>query len=121
MQDKYIICQLPSNSTIPEWGNLGEIFAVIRTSDELTVVCRETNIPGNVKFESGWRVLKVQGPLEFSQVGVISKLATTLADVDASIFILSTYDTDYILIKDSNLKQAIRALQQVGYRIKSPR
>jgi hypothetical protein len=92
-------------------------MAMVRTADEFSVVCDERNVPGHIKMEKGWRILKVQGPLEFSQVGVLAAIAMPLAKVGVSIFVLSTFDTDYILVKEPSLLLAIDALQNAGHTI----
>jgi hypothetical protein len=87
----------------------------MRTKDELTVVCEEIRVPTGFLVEKGWRALKVQGPLEFSMIGVLATLAVTMAASDVSIFVLSSYDTDYILVKENDLDRAKQALVESGH------
>jgi hypothetical protein len=99
------ICRLDSGEEFPLWLQKDEFTAVVRTPEELSVVCAESSVPGHVKAEKGWRILKVRGPLEFTQVGVLSAIIVPLAQAGVSIFTVSTYDTDYVLIKGSTLVQ----------------
>ncbi|MCK5430181.1 MAG: ACT domain-containing protein, partial [Anaerolineales bacterium] len=96
----FAVCRLPAQAPSPEWAQSDELLAFTRTRDEFSIVCAEEQIPANVTAERGWRILKVVGPLDFSLVGVLASLAVPLADAGVSIFALSTYDTDYILVKD---------------------
>lgn len=111
------VCQLAADAPQPDWARLGDLLVFLRTPDELTVVCAQQSVPPEVRSESGWRALKVGGPLAFSEVGVLAGLAVPLAEAGVSIFALSTYDTDYILVRESALAGAIAALQAAGYTI----
>lgn len=88
-----------------------------RTQDELSVVCEEETVPPQLEADRGWRLLGVQGPLEFSMVGVLAGLATTLANANISIFAISTYDTDYLLVRDQDLHRAVDALRAATYAV----
>ena len=100
---------------VPE-GLSGEgFFFVARTDDELSVVC-ETGLlcDGATAREDGWRALKVQGPLDFGLVGILAKITSALADADVPVFAVSTYDTDYVLVKEGDLQAAVEALREAG-------
>ncbi len=88
----------------------GEFFSATRTSDELSIVCCEKNIPEDIKCEKNWRILKIEGPLDFSLIGILASISSILAERKISIFAVSTYDTDYILIRDSDVNDAVEAL-----------
>jgi hypothetical protein len=111
------ICRLPPEEAIPPWVQNKGLTALVRTADEFSIVCNERYVPGHIKMEKGWRILKVQGPLEFSQVGVLAAIAMPLAQSGVSIFVLSTFDTDYILVKESSLLLALDALKNAGHTI----
>jgi hypothetical protein len=117
----FIICRLPAEAPFPDWARGENLLALIRTADELSVVCEETDeLPDDVRVEGDWRALKVSGPLDFSLVGVLADLAGTLAQAGVSMFALSTFDTDYLLVKSADLPAACEALEQAGHQIDSP-
>jgi hypothetical protein len=111
------ICRLPADAPFPAWAQQGCLTALVRTSDELSVVCDEKMIPGQILAEKGWRALKVEGPLDFSLTGVLASLSGVLADSGISLFAISTYDTDYILVKNTRLSDAVGALRAAGHRV----
>ncbi|HZW03140.1 MAG TPA: ACT domain-containing protein [Anaerolineaceae bacterium] len=111
------VCRLPPDAEIPDWAWNGPVQSVTRTAEELSVVCAAAGVPDGVRAECGWRALKVEGPLDFSLVGVLASLAGTLAAVEVSIFVLSTFDTDYLLVKAESLETAVEALRAAGCRV----
>jgi hypothetical protein len=92
-------------------------FSVTRTPDELSIVCVESQAPDDAKSERGWRVLQVIGPLEFSLTGILAAIAAPLAAAGVSIFAISTFDTDYVLVKEENLAKALDALRAADHRV----
>ena len=114
---RYAVSQLPANAALPA-GCLDDPFAsVTRTQEELSLVVPETQIQPSWTTETGWRIIQVAGPLDFSLVGILANLAATLAEAGVSIYALSTYNTDYILVKESDLDQARQALTRAGHTI----
>jgi len=111
------ICRLDKDAPVPEWALKGSFFSVTRTVEELSVVCPKIHVPAGVKREGGWRCIKVQGPLDFSLTGILASLTTPLAKKEISVFAISTYDTDYLLVKEENLKKAIEILVKKGNRV----
>jgi uncharacterized protein len=109
------VARLGAGEPVPEWAEGGAIGAVVRSADELTVVCPSANVPDGVRRESGFRALFVRGPLDFGMTGVISGLSAPLARAGVPIFVLSTFDTDYLLVREHQLKQASRALREAGH------
>jgi uncharacterized protein len=87
----------------------------MRTPDELSVVCGEDGVPVGVLAERGFRALKLEGPVPFTTVGVVSSMTRPLAEAGISVFVLSTYDTDYLLVKSTALDRAIKILGRAGY------
>jgi hypothetical protein len=109
------ICRLEPGSDLPAWVQ-GDFFcAVTRTDEELSVVCPEAAVPGSVLRDQGWRCLKIEGPLDLADTGVLHALARPLAEAKISIFALSTFNTDYLLVKGKDLDHAIRVLSQQGH------
>ncbi len=109
------VCRLCASQSIPQWAYQGEFFSITKTTEELSIVCSEVVIPENVVCEKGWRALKIAGILDFSLVGILSVVATILAKAKVSIFAVSTYNTDYILVKAKDLEGALQALAHEGY------
>jgi uncharacterized protein len=111
---RYAVCRLAADAGAPEWA-VGPFVSVTRTHDELSVVCPEGLVPEGTKCDSGWRVLQVAGPLEFSLTGVLAAIATPLANAGIGIFAIATFDTDYVLLKEENLARATEALHGAGH------
>lgn len=95
----------------------GPFFSVTRTGDELSIVTELSRVPVGVPSQSGWRVFKVHGPFILSEIGVLSALASPLAEAKISLFAMSTFDTDYLLVASSTLSAAIGALERAGHTI----
>lgn len=117
LQDKYAVCRFDHNASIPEWIKSNEFLSITKTADELSIVCLQENIPYEVQCEKDWRLLKVEGPLDFSLIGILASISNTLANKGISIFAISTYETDYILVKEKDLECAVDALLHQGNRI----
>jgi uncharacterized protein len=119
LEEKYGVCRLEKDEPIPAWCQKGEFYSITKTSEELSIVCSQRYIPEDIKCERDWRILKVEGPLDFSLIGILASISTLLAKSNISIFALSTYDTDYILIKGKDINNAITALRSEGYEVKN--
>ncbi|WP_238883609.1 ACT domain-containing protein [Clostridium sp. YIM B02551] len=113
----YGVCRLSAEDEIPRWALQSDIYSITKTHDELSIVCNEENIPEGIECEKQWRALKVQGPLDFSLIGILSTISSALAQHKISIFAISTYDTDYILVKDDKRNEAVQALKAIGCEI----
>jgi len=110
LPEKLGICHLASKTPIPEWAKDIYFCSITRTADELSIVCPQDKIPGGVLFERDWRAFKLEGDVELSSVGVIASLAKPLAEAGISIFNVSTYETNYVMVEDKNLDKAKEAL-----------
>jgi uncharacterized protein len=110
------VCRLPSSAPWPAPGG-AVLFSVTRTADELSVVCLEADAPAGARVEGGWRALKLHGPIPFGEVGVLAGLSGALAQAGLSVFALSTYDTDYLLVRTGELPAAVEALRQAGCQV----
>lgn len=104
------ICRLPPTSPIPEWIGDKDFVSVTRTPDELSIVCYEAQVPGDVKAERSWRMLGIKGPLDFSMTGVLASLVSPLSDAGIAVFAISTYNTDYLLIKADRFDRTLEIL-----------
>ena len=105
------ICRLPPTSPIPDWIGDIDFVSVTRTPDELSIVCYEARVPGEVKAERNWRMLGIKGPLDFSMTGVLASLVSPLSDAGIAVFAISTYDTDYLLVKADRFDRALEILE----------
>ncbi|MFV0413339.1 MAG: ACT domain-containing protein [Oscillospiraceae bacterium] len=112
---EFAVCKVQSISEV----NFNRDFVFLsKTDEEISLVCEAGWVPkGAGPVETGWRALKIQGILDFGMVGVISKIAAVLAGEGISIFVVSTYNTDYIFVKEHNLQKSLRLLQESGYTI----
>lgn len=117
LPDSLTICRLEPSEPFPDWVMTGDLLSLTRTSDELSVICPQAIVPDGILADKEWRALKVQGPLDFSLVGVLAELSGLLAAAKVSIFVISTFDTDYILVKEEKLAAAISALQKAGHQV----
>ena len=104
------ICHFERKSPVPEWADNAAFCSITRTRDELSIVCPQTIIPGGVLKEDNWRAFKLEGEISIDTVGVIASLSKPLADEGISVFNISTFQTNYILVEDKNLKKAIEVL-----------
>lgn len=116
-KNKYGVCRLDVNETIPSFAQKSEFFSITKTHDELSVVCLEKDIPSDVLWERDWRIFKIQGVLDFSLIGILAEISSVLAENKISIFAISTYDTDYILVKDKDVSSASKVLLNNGYKV----
>jgi hypothetical protein len=115
---RFAVCRLAPQEPVPSWAlTTGEFTSVSRTRDELSIVCAEDGVPSGIQCAPGWRILRVEGPLDFAQTGILASLAAPLADAGVSIFAISTYDTDYVLVEEQQLDSAVRALRAAGHTV----
>ncbi len=113
------VCQLPEDAPIPEWASHGTFQALLRTPGEVTVICDAAIVPDDVRSQKHWRCFSLKGPIPFTETGVLSSIAVPLAAAGIGIFVLSTFDTDYVLVAGRQLDDATKALAAAGHRITS--
>lgn len=111
----FAICQLPANQALPSWAHGEPFTSITSTRDELSIVCPEQNIPADIKADRGWICLKLEGPFPFTQTGVLSSFIAPLSGNAIPIFAISTYDTDYVLIKEAFQDAGLGFLQAAGH------
>jgi hypothetical protein len=117
LDSHYAVCRMCPDAPVPEWGQDGAFWSATRTADELSIVCEANYVPDDVIAEGNWRCLKVAGPLDFGMVGLLAGLTAVLAKAGISIFALSTYDTDYLLVRSARVVEAIGVLREAGYQV----
>lgn len=110
-EQTYAICRLPAYAAVPLWAENSPLLSITRTTEELSIVCIESKIPTGVQAERGWTYLKVVGPLDFDLVGIVASLTQPLAHRGIAVFVISTFDTDYLLVKQDQLRETIETLQ----------
>jgi hypothetical protein len=117
LPEQFIVARLAANASLPSWATQGRFFSITRTPDELSVVCPVEQVPEAFRGHLRWGAFKVRGPLAVSEVGVLASLATPLADARISVFVVSTFETDYVLVNSEQLPYAITALREAGHKI----
>ena len=119
---EFAVCRLPASAAIPAWATRSPLFCVMRTADELSIVCAAGDVPveaaaAGAQAAAGWRALKLHGPFPFEETGVLAAILAPLAAAGVSIFALSTYDTDYVLVREPQLASAAAALRSAGHTV----
>jgi hypothetical protein len=117
LEDELAVARLGPRDAMPDWAARGSLSSVTRTPEELSVVCSAAGIPPDVPAERGWRALRVAGRLDFSLTGVLASIVGPLAAAKVSVFVVSTYDTDYILVREQGLAAAVRCLTAAGHEV----
>ena len=113
----FALVRLAADAPLPSWAMHGEFFSVTRTGDELSVITETAFVPARLRTEVSWRVMKVHGPFDFSEVGVLASLVGPLAAAGVSVFTISTFDTDYLLVRCIQLREAVAALRNASHAV----
>ena len=111
------VCRLEPDAPLPTWALASPFVSLTRTAGELSVVCAASAVPADVRTEPGWRCLAVAGPLDFAETGILAALTVPLAAAAISVFALSTFDTDVLLVRAVDLDHALAVLTAAGHRI----
>jgi len=117
LEGPYAVCQLEATAQVPAWAEGEGFLSISRASDELTIVCPQKRVPPGVKAERDWRCFRLLGPFDFALTGILAAVLNPLAQAGVGVFAVSTYNTDYVLIKSERLNQGIMALSQAGHRV----
>lgn len=118
LPDTFAICRLDPHAPIPSWVTNSDFVSITRTHDELSIVCKQIDAPSEIRCEPDWRCLKVNGTLDFSLTGILASLAAPLAEAHIPLFAVSTFDTDYLLVKEIHRDQAVDILRHAGHQIR---
>src|SRR5262249_24663353 len=113
--ERYSICRLQPDAALPAWAVGASFLSVTRTALELSVVCEDARVPESAHAERDRRLLQIEGTLAFTLIGVLASVAEPLAKAEISIFAVSTYDTDYLLVSEKDLHRATQALDAAGH------
>lgn len=112
---EFVVCKLRKIENI---NFNDEYFFIGKTNEEISLVCEESSMPSeHIEVEKGWQAFKIKGTLDFSLVGILAKITTLLAENNISVFAISTYNTDYILIKKEKFQEAISIMRKNNYKI----
>jgi hypothetical protein len=111
------IARLGSDAPLPAWAAGPPPTSITRTGAELSIVCAEALVPADVRHVGGYRALAVRGPLDFALTGIVSGLTAALAGAGVPVFVISTFDTDLVLVPDARLDDAVAALRGVGHEV----
>ena len=115
--ERLAIVRLNPDEDLPDLGGIGGFFSITKTPEEISVVIPEKYVAPRWNCERGWRYLKVKGPLDFDLIGILSSIVNPLTEDGISVFVISTYDTDYLLVKEINLNRTIEVLKKKGFKI----
>lgn len=121
IRSRLAVCRLAPDHPIPAWADNHEFFVVTRTPTELSIVCPFGLVPEGVRREGPWRGLGLEGVIDFSTVGLIARISAALASRGLSLFVVSTFDTDFVLVKESIFEASIRALVDAGFHVRIDR
>ncbi len=115
LPDSYALVRLHPGAELPEWVDIGPFRSVTRTEHEVSVVCRDHDVPEGESVDRGWTVLEAMGPLDFSLSGVVASLVVPLAEADLPILVISTFESDYVLVRSTDLGRAADTLEAAGH------
>jgi hypothetical protein len=119
LPDRLAVCRLDAGDPIPAWAARGPLVSITRTREELSLTCPESDVPEGVRAERGFVPLKLEGPFDFALTGILVSVASPLAEARISLFAISTFDTDYVLVKGERLGDAVVALRAAGHEVKT--
>jgi uncharacterized protein len=118
LPDMLAVCRLPPDAPVPGWAANSHGFVTIsRTAEELSITTVQSRVPPGIQCERDYRALRVRGPLPLNLIGILASIADPLAAAGLSIFAISTFDTDYVMVKSRDLDAAIEALKRAGHRV----
>jgi len=117
--ERMAVCRFEPSAPLPGWIDQLSFFSITRTAEELSVVCCEERVPPGTEAEAGWRCFQLLGPFSFSEIGIISSLTQPLSEGGVCVFVISTFDTDYLMVKEKDLAKAIDVLTAEGHQMKS--
>jgi len=112
---EYAVCQLDADEPLPPWLPSAPFWTVTRAGDELSIICSAEAVPFDCSHERGWRLLRMLGPFPFDLTGILASVLTPLAAADVGILAISTFNTDYILVKHTRVAAAVDALRAAGH------
>jgi hypothetical protein len=119
LPDRMAVCRFEPSAPLPDWIDKPGFYSITRTAEELSVVCSQERVPLEAESETGWRCFQLSGSFDFSEIGIIFSLTQPLAENDISVFVISTFDTDYLMVKAESFTKAIDVLTAQGHQVKA--
>lgn len=117
LSGRFAVARLNPDAPFPDWIDGGPLASVTRTRHEMSIVCLESSVPEGVWAERGFRALEVEGPLDFALTGIVAALTNPLAEVGISVFVISTFDTDYLMVREPLLAKTVATLRDAGHEV----
>ena len=118
LPELYAICRLDADAPVPGWASSADFFSITRTANELSIVCKDSALPEGAHAERERRLMQIEGTLSFTLTGVLAAVTAPLALAEISIFAVSTYDTDYLLVSEEDLQETVQVLEAAGHTIR---
>jgi hypothetical protein len=118
LPELYAICRLDADAPVPGWASSADFFSITRTANELSIVCKDSALPEGAHAERERRLMQIEGTLAFTLTGVLAAVTAPLALAEISIFAVSTYDTDYLLVSEEDLQETVQVLEAAGHTIR---
>lgn len=115
LSERFAVLKLVPPQPFPAWLGTASLFFVAQTEEEYSVMCPEHVIPARISYQGGYRCLRVDGDLAFDEVGVVARVSRPLAEKGLSLFLISTYDRDYVLVGELDLLNALDAYDDAGF------
>jgi hypothetical protein len=119
LPDRMAVCRFEPSAPLPDWIDKPGFYSITRTAEELSVVCSQERVPLEAESETGWRCFQLSGSFDFSEIGIIFSLTQPLAENGVSVFVISTFDTDYLMVKAEYFTKAIDVLTAQGHQVKA--
>jgi hypothetical protein len=116
LRDRYAVARLSGGAATPDWPR-GDFVSITGTAEELSIVCREDAVPHNARAERGWRCLALQGPFALDQTGIAAEFTRVLAAATVPVFVVATFDTDYVLVPERTIERAVAALRAASHTV----
>lgn len=113
----YAVVRLDPGAPVPQWADGPGFVSISRSDEELSIVCLEARVPPTVQHAGGWAAFKLQGPFAFNETGILLSVIAPLSPAGISIFAVSTFDTDYLLVKEADAQKTIVCLREAGHTI----
>lgn len=120
LEDRLAVCRLHASAPLPDWaGGARGFTSITRATDELSIIVAEKAVPAGIQSQSGWRLLKLHGPFDFSLTGIVAAIGDPLRDAGVSMLWISTFDTDHLLVQQRDLVRCVEALKLYGHQVET--